>query len=227
MLIWFSVDSEPSGARRGCRWSCVVCLLLFVSLAYVQNYAQPNLQGTSAVRWHIIQNFDYNKLISTILAHGLRRKSLYSWLGLHVRSLQSRSENVLGMVWAVSGRRRRDWSARRRYVTVGHNFSIAKFFSWYLQFFSKFLLFSGGDKMTIGQLCKLMMSKLDWWDLLISFISLLFLFFSRYGTLFPRIPVPVQKNLEEKLREYTRNKLASARFQQPPLVRFRGNDFFI
>lgn len=33
----------------------------------------------------------------------------------------------------------------------------------------------GGDNMTMGQLVKLLLTKLDW-----------------YGTLFPRIPVPVQ-----------------------------------
>ena len=36
--------------------------------------------------------------------------------------------------------------------------------------------------MTIGEMCRMMLTKLEW-----------------FGTLFPRIPVNVQKELEEKL----------------------------
>lgn len=39
--------------------------------------------------------------------------------------------------------------------------------------------------MPIGEMCRMMVSKLDW-----------------FGTLFPRLPVNVQKDLEAKLREY-------------------------
>lgn len=38
--------------------------------------------------------------------------------------------------------------------------------------------------MTIGQLVRSFMLKLEW-----------------YGTLFPRIPVPIQKDIERKLKE--------------------------
>ena len=41
----------------------------------------------------------------------------------------------------------------------------------------------GGFSVTIGEMCRMMLSKLDW-----------------FGTLFPRLPVHVQKDLEEKLR---------------------------
>ena len=41
----------------------------------------------------------------------------------------------------------------------------------------------GGCTMTIGQMVRSFLLKLEW-----------------YGTLFPRIPVPVQKDLEAKLR---------------------------
>ncbi|GMT32543.1 hypothetical protein PFISCL1PPCAC_23840 [Pristionchus fissidentatus] len=46
----------------------------------------------------------------------------------------------------------------------------------------------GGDELTFGQICRMMLTKLDW-----------------YGTLFPRIPVPIQKDIDEKFRE--RNRL--------------------
>ena len=42
----------------------------------------------------------------------------------------------------------------------------------------------GGCTMTIGQMVRSFLLKLEW-----------------YGTLFPRIPVPVQKDLEVKLRQ--------------------------
>ncbi|KAI1724136.1 PRP38 family domain-containing protein [Ditylenchus destructor] len=42
----------------------------------------------------------------------------------------------------------------------------------------------GGDKMTMSQLVRMMLTKLDF-----------------YGTLFPRIPVPIQKEIELKFRE--------------------------
>ena len=40
----------------------------------------------------------------------------------------------------------------------------------------------GGYTVTIGEMCRMMLTKLEW-----------------FGTLFPRIPVNVQKELEEKL----------------------------
>ncbi|VDN58434.1 unnamed protein product [Dracunculus medinensis] len=42
----------------------------------------------------------------------------------------------------------------------------------------------GGDVTTIAQIVKMMLTKLDW-----------------YGTLFPRIPVPIQKEIEIKFRD--------------------------
>lgn len=42
----------------------------------------------------------------------------------------------------------------------------------------------GGDKMQIGQIVKQMLMKLDW-----------------YSTLFPRIPIPVQKDIDIKFRQ--------------------------
>lgn len=42
----------------------------------------------------------------------------------------------------------------------------------------------GGQTTAIGQIVRNMLSKLDW-----------------YSTLFPRIPVPIQKDLEKKLAE--------------------------
>lgn len=41
----------------------------------------------------------------------------------------------------------------------------------------------GGYSVTIGEMCRMMLSKLDW-----------------FGTLFPRLPVQVQKDLEAKLK---------------------------
>ena len=43
----------------------------------------------------------------------------------------------------------------------------------------------GGHTMTIGELCRQYLTKLEW-----------------YSTLFPRIPVPVQKDLDVKLKAY-------------------------
>ncbi|CAB3398216.1 unnamed protein product [Caenorhabditis bovis] len=45
----------------------------------------------------------------------------------------------------------------------------------------------GGDCMTFGQMVRSMLNKLDW-----------------YGTLFPRIPVPIQKEIDEKFAERKR-----------------------
>lgn len=42
----------------------------------------------------------------------------------------------------------------------------------------------GGQPMTIGQMCRHMLTKLDW-----------------FSTLFPRVPVPIQKDIESKLKK--------------------------
>jgi len=57
----------------------------------------------------------------------------------------------------------------------------------------------GGDKMTIGQMLRLLMTKLDW-----------------YQTLFPRIPVPMQKQIQENIQKYARQKLLEGRMYPPP-----------
>lgn len=46
----------------------------------------------------------------------------------------------------------------------------------------------GGQNITIGTMCRQFLTKLDW-----------------FSTLFPRIPVPAQKQIEQKLSEYDRN----------------------
>ena len=55
----------------------------------------------------------------------------------------------------------------------------------------------GGDPQPIGQLVRHFLSRLDW-----------------YGTLFPRIPVPVQKQIDQKLKE-RRMQQQSERFPPP------------
>lgn len=59
--------------------------------------------------------------------------------------------------------------------------------------------------MTIGSMVEQWLSKLDW-----------------FSTLFPRIPVPVQKKLEEKLRTRRQKLMAEdpARFSQREEVDF-------
>jgi PREDICTED: hypothetical protein LOC100170167 len=51
----------------------------------------------------------------------------------------------------------------------------------------------GGQKMTIGTMCRNLLVKLDW-----------------FSTLFPRIPVPIQKEIEKKLKEYDQKKRLEA-----------------
>ncbi|CAI2354304.1 unnamed protein product [Caenorhabditis sp. 36 PRJEB53466] len=48
----------------------------------------------------------------------------------------------------------------------------------------------GGDLMTFGQMVRTMINKLDW-----------------YGTLFPRIPVPIQKEIDEKFAERKKQQI--------------------
>uniref|UniRef100_A0A914W808 Pre-mRNA-splicing factor 38 n=1 Tax=Plectus sambesii TaxID=2011161 RepID=A0A914W808_9BILA len=55
-----------------------------------------------------------------------------------------------------------------------------------------------GDLMTIGNVCKLMLTKLDW-----------------YGTLFPRIPVPIQKDIEAKFHERLARRRAEEEKKKP------------
>lgn len=45
----------------------------------------------------------------------------------------------------------------------------------------------GGQAITIGQMCRQFLTKLEW-----------------FSTLFPRIPVPIQKQIEQRLNDYDR-----------------------
>ena len=47
----------------------------------------------------------------------------------------------------------------------------------------------GGHSIKIGEMLRQWLTKLEW-----------------YSTLFPRIPVPVQKSIEQKLRQYDLGK---------------------
>jgi len=64
------------------------------------------------------------------------------------------------------------------------------FWDWYKPYLEdeEELEIRSGITMTIGELCRHMLTKLEW-----------------YTTFFPRMPVPVQKELEKKLQDYDRN----------------------
>lgn len=58
----------------------------------------------------------------------------------------------------------------------------------------------GGNTMTIGQMCRQFLTKLDW-----------------FSTLFPRIPVPIQKSIEQRLDDFDRKNgvpKVTQRYQQ-------------
>jgi pre-mRNA-splicing factor 38B len=67
----------------------------------------------------------------------------------------------------------------------------ADLFDWYEEFLQDEeeidVKAGGGQMMTIGQMCRQFMVKLDW-----------------FSTLFPRVPVPIQKQIEQKLGNYDR-----------------------
>ncbi|KRZ22323.1 Ubiquitin carboxyl-terminal hydrolase isozyme L5, partial [Trichinella pseudospiralis] len=69
----------------------------------------------------------------------------------------------------------------------------ATFWSWYEPYFDDAEEIDpkagGGDLMTIGEMVKSLLTKLDW-----------------YSTLFPRIPVPIQKEIDLKLRALSSQK---------------------
>jgi pre-mRNA-splicing factor 38B len=64
-------------------------------------------------------------------------------------------------------------------------------FDWYEEFLQDEeeidVKAGGGHTLTMGQMCRQFLTKLDW-----------------FSTLFPRIPVPAQKSIEQKLNEYDR-----------------------
>ncbi|KRX73901.1 Pre-mRNA-splicing factor 38B, partial [Trichinella sp. T6] len=70
----------------------------------------------------------------------------------------------------------------------------ATFWSWYEPYFDDSEEIDpkagGGDLMTIGEMVKSLLTKLDW-----------------YSTLFPRIPVPIQKEIDLKLRALSSRKV--------------------
>lgn len=67
----------------------------------------------------------------------------------------------------------------------------ADLFDWYEEFLQDDeeidVKAGGGQVLTIGQMCRQFLVKLDW-----------------FSTLFPRIPVPIQKQIEQKLGDYDR-----------------------
>lgn len=67
----------------------------------------------------------------------------------------------------------------------------ADLFDWYEEFLQDEeeidVKAGGGQAITIGQMVRQFMVKLDW-----------------FSTLFPRIPVPIQKQIEQKLGDYDR-----------------------
>lgn len=67
----------------------------------------------------------------------------------------------------------------------------------------------GGQIMTIGQMCRQWLVKLDW-----------------FSTLFPRIPVPIQKSIEKRLEEYSRKHNLDNRvtYAEKEMNRRRGEE---
>jgi PRP38 family len=67
----------------------------------------------------------------------------------------------------------------------------ADLFDWYEEFLQDEeeidVKAGGGQTINIGQMCRQLLVKLDW-----------------FSTLFPRIPVPIQKSIEQKLADYDR-----------------------
>lgn len=85
----------------------------------------------------------------------------------------------------------------------------ADLFDWYEEFLQDDeeidVKAGGGQTITIGQMCRQFMVKLDW-----------------FSTLFPRIPVPIQKQIEQKLGDYDRKHgivappMQAQRYVPPP-----------
>lgn len=88
-------------------------------------------------------------------------------------------------------------------------------FDWYEEFLQDEeeidVKAGGGQSVTIGQMVRQFMVKLDW-----------------FSTLFPRIPVPIQKQIEQRLGDYDRKNGIVAppqtqRFVAPPAEPRRDN----
>lgn len=77
----------------------------------------------------------------------------------------------------------------------------ADLFDWYEEFLQDDeeidVKAGGGQTLTVGQMCRQFMVKLDW-----------------FSTLFPRIPVPIQKQIEQKLGDYDRKHGIAAQAAQ-------------
>lgn len=88
-------------------------------------------------------------------------------------------------------------------------------FDWYEEFLQDDeeidVKAGGGQTLTVGQMCRQFMVKLDW-----------------FSTLFPRIPVPIQKQIEQKLGDYDRKHgivapVQPQRYVAPPSEPRRDN----
>ena len=92
----------------------------------------------------------------------------------------------------------------------------ADLFDWYEEFLQDEeeidVKAGGGQVLTVGQMCRQFMVKLDW-----------------FSTLFPRIPVPIQKEIEKKLADYDRKHgivsqpAQAQRYVAPPAESRRDN----
>lgn len=91
----------------------------------------------------------------------------------------------------------------------------ADLFDWYEEFLQDEeeidVKAGGGLVLTVGQMCRMFMEKLDW-----------------FSTLFPRIPVPIQKQIEQKLGDYDRKHgivqaVQAQRYIPPPSEQRRDN----
>ena len=69
------------------------------------------------------------------------------------------------------------------YLSSLHNFSVVTMHT-HMSFQEIDLKAGGGYKVTIGEMCRMILSKLDW-----------------FGTLFPRLPVSVTKDLDQKIKQ--------------------------
>ena len=81
----------------------------------------------------------------------------------------------------------------------------ADLFSWYDEYLEDEeemdVKAGGGQVMKLGDILKQFLTKLEW-----------------FSTLFPRIPVPIQKDLEHRLGERFPQQTANARNAKPPIT---------
>lgn len=81
----------------------------------------------------------------------------------------------------------------------------ADLFSWYDEYLEDEeemdVKAGGGQVMKLGEILKQFLTKLEW-----------------FSTLFPRIPVPIQKDLEQKLNEKFPQQCGNSRNAKPPIT---------